>query len=48
MCLQVCASTLTDGIEILASLLHPGLFDVPEHRAHKFINVCKQKVYARS
>jgi iron complex transport system substrate-binding protein len=38
---QPSASTLTDGIELLAALFHPDLFTVPQHLEHKFIDVCK-------
>src|SRR5215475_431434 len=30
------ASTLTDGIELLAALFHPTLFTVPAHLQHKY------------
>ena len=44
---QPSASTLVDGIELLAALFHPGLFQVPTHLQHKFINVFQQeKMYA--
>ncbi|HUP11279.1 MAG TPA: ABC transporter substrate-binding protein, partial [Niastella sp.] len=33
---QPSASTLTDGIELLAALFHPGIFTVPEHLQHKY------------
>jgi iron complex transport system substrate-binding protein len=45
---QPSASTLTEGIELLAALFHPALFTVPEHLKHKFINVHKENVYALS
>lgn len=32
---QPSASTLTDGIELLAALFHPSLFNVPLHLQHK-------------
>lgn len=32
---QPSASTLVDGIELLAALFHPGLFKVPAHLQHK-------------
>lgn len=32
---QPSAGTLTDGIELLAALFHPALFDVPAHLQHK-------------
>ena len=43
---QPSASTLIDGIELLAALFHPQLFKVPQHLAHKFSNVLKDNVYA--
>ena len=33
---QPSASTLVDGIEMLAALFHPQLFSVPEHLQHKW------------
>ncbi|WP_205508627.1 ABC transporter substrate-binding protein [Longitalea arenae] len=33
---QPSAGTLTDGIELLAALFHPGLFNVPAHLEHKY------------
>lgn len=33
---QPSASTLTDGIELLAALFHPGIFSVPETLQHKY------------
>ena len=33
---QPSASTLTDGIELLAALFHPTLFTVPVHLQHKY------------
>lgn len=35
---QPSASTLTDGIELLAALFHPQLFNVPARLKHKYIN----------
>ncbi len=44
---QPSASTLVDGIELLAALFHPDLFKVPSHLQHKFMNVFQQeKIYA--
>lgn len=44
---QPSASTLTDGIEILAALFHPELFQVPEHLKVKYINIqSKIEAYA--
>jgi iron complex transport system substrate-binding protein len=37
---QPSASTLVDGIRLLAALFHPGLFEVPAHLAHKCVAVC--------
>jgi iron complex transport system substrate-binding protein len=34
---QPSASTLTDGIELLAALFHPELFTIPTHLLHKYI-----------
>jgi iron complex transport system substrate-binding protein len=34
---QPSASTLVDGIELLAALFHPGIFTVPRHLQHKHI-----------
>jgi len=46
---QPSAGTLVDGIEMLAALFHPGLFEVPPHLRHKFVNISKLKeVYAGS
>lgn len=43
---QPSASTLVDGIELLAALFHPQLFSVPAHLAHKYLNVLKENIYA--
>ncbi len=44
---QPSASTLVDGIELLAALFRPQLFKMPLHLAHKFMNVFQnEKVYA--
>lgn len=44
---QPSAGTLVDGIEMVAALFHPGLFKVPPHLQHKFVNIFKnKKVYA--
>jgi iron complex transport system substrate-binding protein len=45
---QPSASTLTDGIELLAALFHPALFEVPPHLKHKVINAHKENAYAFS
>ncbi len=39
---QPSASTLVDGIELLAALFHPTLFRIPAHLQHKCINITKQ------
>ena len=36
---QPSASTLVNGIELLAALFHPQLFSVPSHLQHKFKNM---------
>jgi len=36
---QPSASTLLDGIELLAAVFHPHLFQVPAHLQHKYINL---------
>ena len=36
---QPSASTLVNGIELLAALFHPELFSVPSHLQHKFKNM---------
>jgi iron complex transport system substrate-binding protein len=43
---QPSASTLVDGIEMLAALFHPTLFDLPSHLAHKCVNTAKQTAHA--
>ena len=43
---QPSASTLVDGIELLAALFHPQLFKVPQRLAHKYSNVLKENIYA--
>ena len=35
---QSSASTLTSGIEILAALFHPNIFDIPEYLKNKYIH----------
>jgi iron complex transport system substrate-binding protein len=40
---QPSASTLVNGIEILAALFHPTLFEVPSHLQHKVHAVFKHK-----
>ena len=36
---QSSASTLVDGIELLAALFHPGIFPVPTHLTNKYQSV---------
>ena len=44
---QPSASTLVDGIELLAALFHPKLFKVPQKLLHKFVNLFQTStVYA--
>lgn len=40
---QPSASTLTDGIELLAGLIHPGIFTVPIHLQQKFSSIALNK-----
>jgi iron complex transport system substrate-binding protein len=40
---------LTDGIELLAALFHPGLFTVPAHLQHKYLSFCQtSNVYVQA
>ncbi|MEA5402014.1 ABC transporter substrate-binding protein [Arcicella sp. DC2W] len=39
---QPSASTLVNGIEILAALFHPSLFTIPKHLAHKVYTIFNQ------
>jgi iron complex transport system substrate-binding protein len=41
---QPSASTLVDGIELLAALFHPKLFKVPQHLQYKFANLFQTEV----
>jgi len=44
---QPSASTLTDGIELLAALFHPSLFAMPSHLGHKYLPLYQnQQQYA--
>lgn len=43
---QPSAGTLVDGIELLASLFHPGLFSVPAGLLHKYEAYLQNPVYA--
>ncbi|WP_404980342.1 ABC transporter substrate-binding protein [Chitinophaga pollutisoli] len=36
---QPSASTLTDGVEVLAHLFHPQIFSPPQHLKHKFRSI---------
>lgn len=36
---QPSAGTLVDGIQLLAALFNPGLFYVPAHLQHKYVNI---------
>ncbi len=38
---QPSASTLTDGIEILAAMFNPSVFEIPSHLKHKCISLFK-------
>jgi iron complex transport system substrate-binding protein len=42
---QPSASTLTDGIELLAALFHPDYFSVPVHLEHKQLNTFNEAVF---
>jgi iron complex transport system substrate-binding protein len=33
------STSLIEGVELLAALLHPTLFDVPEHAVHRFVRI---------
>ncbi|MBS1599711.1 MAG: ABC transporter substrate-binding protein [Bacteroidetes bacterium] len=43
---QPSASTLVDGIEMLAALFHPTIFEIPAQLKHKCINITKQSAHA--
>jgi len=43
---QPSASTLVDGIEMLAALFHPELFEMQPQTKHKCVNVAKQITHA--
>lgn len=45
---QPSAGTLTDGIEILAAMFHPGLFSVPAHLQHKCSSLFKTNAYVQA
>lgn len=40
---QPSASTLVDGIELLAALFHPQLFTTPPHLQNKFVNIFQKQ-----
>jgi len=42
---QPSASTLVDGIELLAALFNPDLFAMPAHLSTKFLHYAKSKLY---
>jgi iron complex transport system substrate-binding protein len=42
---QPSPGTLTDGIELLAGLFHPGIFSVPDHLQHKYLPVTASSVH---
>lgn len=42
---QPSASTLVDGIELLAALFHRQLFSIPAHLKHKTVSLFSQPVY---
>jgi iron complex transport system substrate-binding protein len=44
---QPSASTLVDGIELLAALFHPKLFEVPERLQHKYLPIYKMAAHAK-
>jgi iron complex transport system substrate-binding protein len=33
------STSLIEGVELLAALLHPKLFDVPDHAVHRFARI---------
>lgn len=41
---QPSAGTLTDGIEILAAIFNPSVFDVPQRLAHKCVSLLSETV----
>ncbi len=41
---QPSASTLVDGIELLATLFHPEIFELPEHLSHKVVSLAEAKI----
>jgi iron complex transport system substrate-binding protein len=45
---QPSASSLVNGIELLAALFHPGLFEIPEHLLPKYQNIIKTSLHACS
>jgi iron complex transport system substrate-binding protein len=45
---QPSASTLTDGIELLAALFHPGLFKIPTRLENKYLSVYEPAGYVHA
>jgi iron complex transport system substrate-binding protein len=45
---QPSAGTLTDGIEMLAAMFHPGLFSVPQNLQHKCASLYKTDAYVQA
>ena len=45
---QPSASTLVDGIELLAALFHPGLFQVPNHLLNKYLSFYKTSLHVHA
>ena len=45
---QPSASTLTDGIEVLAAMFHPTLFTVPTHLQHKCSSLFKTAAHVQA
>ena len=45
---QPSASTLIDGIELLAALFHPGLFAVPVHLSKKYLSFYKTATHVHA
>lgn len=41
---QPSASTLVDGIELLAAIFNPDIFELPEHLAHKCVHVSNTQI----
>jgi len=41
---QPSPATLVDGIELLAALFHPGIFNIPVHLEHKYVALQREHV----